>query len=105
MDNRKNINDNKTNDKLLFDMAEIFKVFGDYTRMKIISVLLEKELNVSEICEKTNNTQSAISHQLRILKQAKLVKLRKVGKQVYYSLDDDHVKKIYDIGKKHIEEL
>ena len=78
-------------DDLLFDIAEVFKVFGDTTRMKIISALLEAELCVGDIAEITNSTQSAISHQLRVLKQAKLVKFRKDGKIVYYSLDDEHV--------------
>ena len=91
-------------DDLLFDIAEVFKVFGDTTRMKIISALLEAELCVGDIAEITNSTQSAISHQLRVLKQAKLVKFRKDGKTVYYSLDDDHIAKLYEIAKKHIEE-
>ena len=91
-------------DDLLFDIAEVFKVFGDTTRMKIISALLEAELCVGDIAEITNSTQSAISHQLRALKQAKLVKFRKDGKTVYYSLDDDHISTLYEIAKKHIEE-
>lgn len=91
-------------DDLLFDIAEVFKVFGDTTRMKIISALLETELCVGDIAEITNSTQSAISHQLRVLKQAKLVKYRKEGKTVYYSLDDEHIKDLYEIAKKHIEE-
>lgn len=91
-------------DDLLFDIAEVFKVFGDTTRMKIISALLEAELCVGDISEITNSTQSAISHQLRVLKQAKLVKYRKEGKTVYYSLDDEHIKDLYEIAKKHIEE-
>lgn len=92
-------------DDLLFEIAENFKVFGDSTRMKIIAALLEGELNVSEIAAITNSTPSAISHQLRVLKQSKLVKGRKDGKAVYYSLDDEHVRKIYQIGKQHIEEI
>lgn len=92
-------------DDLLFDVAENFKVFGDSTRMKIIAALLEDELNVSEIAAITNSTPSAISHQLRVLKQAHLVKGRKDGKAVFYSLDDEHVRKIYQIGKEHIEEI
>ena len=92
-------------DDLLFEIAENFKVFGDSTRMKIIAALLEGELNVSEIAAITNSTPSAISHQLRVLKQAKLVKGRKDGKAVYYSLDDEHVREIYQIGKQHIEEI
>lgn len=91
-------------EELIFDIAEIFKVFGDSTRMKIIAALLEEELNVSEIAAITGSTPSAISHQLRVLKQAKLVKIRKDGKAVYYSLDDEHVRKIFEIGKEHIEE-
>lgn len=91
-------------DDLLFDIAEVFKVFGDTTRMKIISALLEAELCVGDIAEITGSTQSAISHQLRVLKQAKLVKFRKEGKIVYYSLDDEHITTLYEIAKKHIEE-
>ena len=91
-------------DDWLLDIAEVFKVFGDTPRMKIISALLEAELCVGDIAEITNSTQSAISHQLRVLKQAKLVKFRKDGKTVYYSLDDDHIAKLYEIAKKHIEE-
>ena len=90
-------------DDLLFDIAEVFKVFGDTTRMKIISALLEAELCVGDIAEITNSTQSAISHQLRVLKQAKLVKFRKDGKIVYYSLDDEHVSEMYEMAKRHIE--
>ena len=105
--NVEKVNDIKSkmpDDDLLFDIAENFKVFGDSTRMKIISALLEDELNVSEIAAITNLTPSAISHQLRVLKQAKLVKGRKDGKAVYYSLDDEHVRTIYEIGKEHVEE-
>ena len=91
-------------DDLLFDIAEVFKVFGDTTRMKIISALLEAELCVGDIADITNSTQSAISHQLRVLKQAKLVKFRKDGKIVYYSLDDEHVSEMYEMAKRHIEE-
>ena len=93
------------NDELIFDLAELFKVFGDSTRMKIICALLEDELCVGDIASITNSTPSAISHQLRVLKQAKLVKFRKVGKVVYYSLDDAHVKEIFEKGREHIEEV
>lgn len=92
-------------DGLLFEMAELFKVFGDSTRMKIISSLLEEELCVGDIAVLTNSTPSAISHQLRVLKQAKLVKYRKEGKIVYYSLDDEHVREIYEKGREHVEEI
>ena len=91
-------------DEVIFDLAEFFKVFGDSTRMKIICALLEEELCVGDIALITNSTVSAISHQLRILKQSKLVKFRKEGKTVYYSLDDDHVRQIYKKGREHIEE-
>lgn len=92
-------------DEEIFDLAELFKVFGDSTRMKIINALMMKELCVCDIAEITNSTASAISHQLRVLKQAKLVKYRKDGKSVYYSLDDDHVKEIFEKGREHIEEI
>ena len=91
-------------DDLLFDIAEVFKVFGDTTRMKIISALLEAELCVGDIAEITNSTQSAISHQLRVLKSARLVKFIRSGKMIYYSLDDEHIKHIFDEGLKHITE-
>lgn len=93
------------NDDFIINMAELFKMFGDSTRVKIISVLLEDELCVCDIANIINATQSAVSHQLRILKQAKLVKYRKVGKIVYYSLDDEHVKEIYMKGRDHVEEI
>ena len=89
----------------IFDLAELFKVFGDSTRMKIINALMYGELCVCDIAEITNSTPSAISHQLRVLKQAKLVKYRKDGKSVIYSLDDDHVKEIFEKGREHIEEI
>lgn len=92
-------------DEVLFDIAEVFKIFGDSTRMKIIYALKLSELCVCDLAFITNSTQSAISHQLRILKQAKLVKARKDGKVVYYSLKDDHVIKLFEIGREHVEEL
>ena len=100
------IKSNFPDEDLLFDIAENFKVFGAGLQVGLTEAeaLLEEELNVSEIAAITNSTPSAISHQLRVLKQAKLVKGRKDGKAVYYSLDDDHVRKIYEIGKEHIEE-
>lgn len=92
-------------DEVLYDIAELFKVFGDSTRMKIICALLENELCVYDIAAIVKGTQSAVSHQLRILKQAKLVKYRKEGKLAYYSLDDEHVSEIYKKGREHIEEI
>ena len=89
----------------IIDLAELFKVFFDSTRMKIICALLESELCVCDISKVIDSSVSAVSHQLRILKQAKLVKYRKVGKIVYYSLDDDHVSEIIKKGCEHIEEI
>ncbi|RKD30049.1 ArsR/SmtB family transcription factor [Thermohalobacter berrensis] len=86
----------------LYELAEFFKVFGDTTRIKIICALFESEMCVCDIAALLGMKQSAISHQLRILKQARLVKYRKEGKVVYYSLDDDHVKKVFDQGFNHI---
>lgn len=88
----------------LYDLAELFKVFGDSTRIKILWALDEAEMCVCDIAALLDMTQSAISHQLRVLKQANLVKNRKEGKIVYYSLDDEHVKQIFDQGLVHINE-
>lgn len=89
----------------LYDLAELFKVFGDTTRIKILCALAESEMCVCDIAALLNMTQSSISHQLRILKQARLVKYRRDGKVVYYSLDDDHVKQIFNIGLTHLNEM
>ena len=86
------------------DLAELFKVFGDYTRLRVMLELLEKELCVGDLAETLEMTQSAISHQLRILKQNKLVKSRREGKSIFYSLADDHVRTIIGQGREHIEE-
>ena len=88
----------------LYDLAELFKVFGDTTRIRILYVLFESEMCVCDIAEILNMTQSAISHQLRILKQAHLVRNRREGKTVYYFLDDDHVRTVIGQGMEHIEE-
>mgnify|MGYP002544378085 CR=1 FL=1 len=88
----------------LYDLAELFKVFGDSTRIRILFVLFEKDVCVCDLAETLNMTQSAISHQLRILKQNKLVKSRREGKSVFYSLADDHVRTIINQGREHIEE-
>ena len=90
---------------MLVDLAELFKVLGDQTRIKIIFILFKEEMCVCDIAESVGMTQSAISHQLRVLKQARLVKFRKEGKTVFYSLDDDHIRKIFDCGLHHIEEM
>jgi len=92
-------------EETLYDLAELFKVFGDSTRIKILCVLFESEMCVCDIAALLNMTQSAISHQLRVLKNARLVKYRKEGKVVFYSLDDQHVKQIFDQGLIHIKEL
>lgn len=88
----------------LYDLAELFKVFGDSTRIRILFVLFEAEVCVCDLAKALNMTQSAISHQLKILKQNKLVKSRRQGKSVFYSLADDHVRTIIGQGREHIEE-
>ena len=88
----------------LYDLSELFKVFGDSTRIRILFVLFEAEVCVCDLANALNMTQSAISHQLRILKANKLVKSRREGKSVFYSLSDDHVRTIIAIGLEHIEE-
>ena len=88
----------------LIEMAELFKMFGDSTRIKILSLLFEGEKCVQEITEASGSRQSAVSHQLRLLKQARLVRSRRNGKQVCYTLADDHVKTILGMAKEHLEE-
>ena len=88
----------------LYDLAELFKVFGDTTRVRILCALFESEMCVCDISMLLGMTQSSISHQLRVLKSAKLVKNRKEGKVVYYSLVDDHIKHIFAQGLEHISE-
>lgn len=91
-------------DEPLYDLAELFKVFGDSTRIRIIWALFESDMSVGDIATLLNMTQSAISHQLRVLKNARLVKYKKSGKTVIYSLNDDHIKKIFELGMEHIME-
>ncbi len=88
----------------LYDLAELFKVFGDSTRIRILFVLFEAEVCVCDLAEALHMTQSAISHQLKILKNSKLVKSRREGKSVFYSLADGHVRTIIAQGREHIEE-
>ncbi len=95
-----NIEDEET----LCNLAELFKLFGDSTRIKILYSLVDKEMNVTEICEELKMTQPAISQQLRLLKQSGLVKSRRDGKSIIYSLADDHVKIILNIGLEHVSE-
>ena len=91
-------------EELLYELAELFKVFGDSTRIKILYALFESELCVCDIAQTLGLTQTAVSHQLRVLKANKLVKFRKEGKNVFYSLDDDHVRRIIDQGMEHLGE-
>ncbi len=84
-------------------LADLFSALSDPTRLRIISVLLEGEMNVGEIASQLEMTESAVSHQLRGLRQMKLVRARKDGRQVYYTLDDDHVAKLYRMGLDHVE--
>lgn len=91
-------------DEILYDLAELFKIFGDTTRIKILYALFEAELCVNDIAELLGMNQTAVSHQLRVLKNNKLVRFRKEGKNVYYSLSDDHVHSIIKMGMEHLEE-
>ncbi|MGG7079274.1 ArsR/SmtB family transcription factor [Clostridium sardiniense] len=91
-------------EETLYDLAELFKVFGDTTRIKIICALYESEMCVCDIAALLNMTQSAVSHQLRTLKNARLVKFRRQGKVVYYSLDDEHIMRIFNEGLNHVNE-
>ena len=88
----------------LMDLAELFKVFGDSTRIKILYALFESDLCVGDLAQLVNISQSAVSHQLKILKDAKLVKFRREGKIIFYMLDDDHVRTMLSMGMEHVEE-
>lgn len=91
-------------DEILYDLAELFKVFGDSTRIKILYALSASELCVGDIAQMLNLSQSSVSHQLRILKDSKLVRFRREGKIIFYALDDEHVRNIINMGMEHIEE-
>ena len=93
---------NMPSDEELYDIAELFKVFGDSTRIKILYALSKSEMCVCDIGEILNVSQSAVSHQLRMLKQMQLVKFRREGKSIYYSLSDEHIKLILEMGMEHI---
>lgn len=99
------VNETMPEETELYDLAELFKVFGDSTRIRILFVLFEAEVCVCDLAKVLNMTQSAISHQLKILKQNKLVKSRRDGKSIFYSLSDDHVRTIIAQGREHIEEI
>ena len=98
------VNAQLPDDDILYDLADLFRIFADSTRIKILSALFESELCVSAITEILGMTQSAVSHQLRTLKQSKLVKFRREGKTVFYSLADDHVRTILGQGMEHVGE-
>lgn len=103
-DTVKKVKQEMPEDGLIYDLAELFKVFGDSTRIKILCALFESEMCVCDLSALLNVSQSAISHQLRVLKSSRLVKFRRSGKIIYYSLDDEHIKHIFDEGLKHITE-
>ncbi|MEG0297782.1 MAG: metalloregulator ArsR/SmtB family transcription factor [Clostridium sp.] len=98
------VKDSIPKDEILYDLAELFKVFGDTTRIKILCALFESEMCVCDMAALLGMSQSAISHQLRGLKATRLVKFRREGKVVYYSLDDEHIKHIFDEGLRHVTE-
>ena len=98
----KKVKNDMPDETLLYDLAEVYKVFGDSTRIKILYCLFESEMCVCDIANLLEMTTSAISHQLRVLKQAKLVKFRRDGKTVFYSLADEHVRTIIGMGMEHI---
>ena len=91
-------------DEVLYELADLFRVFGDSTRIKILYALHDNELCVQDTANAVQLSQSAVSHQLRVLKDSKLVRFRREGKTVYYALDDDHVRSILSMGMDHIEE-
>ena len=98
------LSDQVPTEEELYDLAELFKVFGDSTRIKILYVLVESYMSVGDIAQALNMTQSSISHQLRVLKQSRLVRFRREGKNIVYSLADDHVHTIMSQGLEHLEE-
>lgn len=98
------IDEHMPDEEVLYDVAELFKIFGDSTRIRILFALREGELCVCDLAQALNMTQSAVSHQLRILKGSKLVKNRRDGKSIFYSLDDDHVMTIIAQGLEHVNE-
>ena len=96
--------DQQPDDEILYDLAELFKIFGDSTRIKILYALSANELCVNDIAQLLNLSQSSVSHQLRILNDSKLVRFRREGKSIIYALDDDHVRNIINMGMEHVEE-
>ncbi len=100
----KKVMDEMPPEETLYDLAEFFKIFGDTTRIRILYALLEEELCVGDLAQLLGLSQTACSHQLRVLKNNKLVRFRREGKIVYYSLSDDHVRSIIEKGMEHVEE-
>ena len=100
----KRVQDKQPDDEYLYELVDLFKVFGDTTRIKILYALFESELCVGDIALVLGMSQSAVSHQLRVLKDSKLIKFRREGKVIFYSLDDDHVRTIMSMGMEHVEE-
>lgn len=98
------VRQNMLDEKIAYELAELFKVFGDMTRVRILNALFESEMCVCDIAALLGMNQSAISHQLKVLRQARLIKYRKDGKVVYYSLDDEHIQHIFDQGLIHVRE-
>lgn len=98
------VNGKTPDEEEISDLSDLFKVFGDATRLKILFVLFESEVCVCDLAEILNMTQSAVSHQLKVLKQSKLVANRREGKSIFYSLADDHVRSIIAQGREHVEE-
>lgn len=97
--------DKRTVAETMEDLAAVFKIFGDFTRLTILSLLMDhEELCVGDIAERLNMTQSGVSHQLALLKQSKLVRTKREGKSIYYSIADEHVSAIIRIGMEHVLE-
>ena len=103
-DNVKKAINELPDDELIADLSDMFKIFGDQTRVKILMALESGEMCVCDIAAVMDMSQSAISHQLRVLKQSNIVKTRREGKVVYYSSSDDHVKEIFDMAMVHVQE-
>lgn len=98
-------NMNKLNNEVFYKLSDFFKIFGDATRLKVLNLLVDKEMCVNDIANTLEMTQSNVSHQLKILRQSNLVKIRKDGKLVYYSLSDNHIELILKFGIEHILEV
>lgn len=98
------VNKNALSDDVVNELAEFFKVFGDATRLRILHALSIAEMCVCDLCEFLGMNQSAVSHQLKVLRQSRLIKYRREGRNIYYSLDDEHIQQIIQVGLKHIME-